>query len=64
LALREIGLLEKIEVSEGEIKEKTNEILQQIPDPKVKEKVNPEDLKEFALGIIRNEKVFQTLEEQ
>lgn len=64
LTLREIGLLEKIEVSENEIKEKTSEILQQIPDPKVKEKVNPEDLKEFALGIIRNEKVFQVLEEQ
>lgn len=64
LVLREIGLLEKIEVSEGEMKEKANEILQQIPDPKVKEKINPEDLKEFALGIIRNEKVFQILEKQ
>jgi len=64
LVLREIGLLEKIEVSESEIKEKANEILQQIPDPKVKEKINPEDLKEFALGIIRNEKVFQILEKQ
>ncbi len=64
LVLREIGLLEKIEVSEDEIKEKVNEILQQIPDPKVKEKINPEDLKEFALGIVRNEKVFQILEKQ
>lgn len=64
LVLRKIGLLEKIEVSESEVKEKTNEILQQIPDPKVKEKVNPDDLKEFALGIIRNEKVFQVLEKQ
>ncbi|MCK4805749.1 MAG: trigger factor [Candidatus Pacebacteria bacterium] len=64
LVLREIGLLEKIEVSEDEIKEKVNEILQQIPDPKIKEKINPEDLKEFALGIVRNEKVFQILEKQ
>lgn len=64
LVLREIGLLEKIEVSKNEIKEKANEILQQIPDQKIKEKVNPEDLKEFALGIIRNEKVFQILEKQ
>ena len=64
LVLREIGLLEKIEVFENEIKEKANEILQQIPDPKVKGRVNPEDLKEFALGIIRNEKVFQILEKQ
>jgi len=64
LILREIALLEKVEVSEDEIKEKTNQILQQIPDPETKEKINPEDLKEFALGIIRNEKVFQILEEQ
>ncbi len=64
LVLREIGLLEKIEVSEDEIKERVNEILQQIPDPKVKEQINPEDLKEFALGIVRNEKVFQILEKQ
>lgn len=62
LVLREIGLLEKIEVSENEMKKKADEILQQIPDPKVKEKINPEDLKEFALGIIRNEKVFEILE--
>jgi len=62
LVLREIGLLEKIEVSEDKIKEKVNEILQQIPDPKIKEKINLEDLKEFALGIVRNEKVFQILE--
>ena len=26
--------------------------------------INPEDLKEFALGIMRNEKVFQILEGQ
>ena len=64
LVLRKIGLLEKIEISEDKIKEKANEILQQIPDPKVKERINPEDLKEFALGIARNEKVFQILEKQ
>jgi len=64
LVLREIGLLEKIEVPEDEMKEKVNNILQQIPDPEAKEKINPEDLKEFALGIIRNEKVFKILEGQ
>ena len=64
LVLREIGLSEKIEVSEDEIKEKVNNILQQIPDPEAKEKIDPEDLKEFALGIIRNEKVFKILEGQ
>lgn len=62
LILREIGILEKIQVSEEEIKEKISEILKQIPDAKMKEKINPENLKEFASGIIRNEKVFQILE--
>jgi len=64
LVLREIGLLEKIEVSENEIKEKVDNILQQIPDPEAKKKIKPEDLKEFALGIMRNEKVFRILEGQ
>lgn len=64
LILREIGILEKIEVSENEIEDKINDILRQIPEPEIKEKINPEDLKNFAQGIVRNEKVFQLLEEQ
>jgi len=40
LVLREIGLLEKIEVSENEIKEKVDNILQQIPDPEAKKKLS------------------------
>lgn len=64
LILREIGILEKIEVSENEIKDKINDIVRQIPEQEIKEKINPEDLKEFALGIVRNEKVFQILEGQ
>ncbi|MDD3487812.1 MAG: trigger factor [Candidatus Pacebacteria bacterium] len=64
LVLREIASLEKIEVTEKEIQDKINEILKQIPTPEIKEKINQEDLKEFALSIIRNEKVFNFLEGQ
>jgi trigger factor len=62
LVLREIASVEKIEVSEKEIEEKVNEILKQIPETGKKEKINKDNLKEFALGIVRNEKVFQLLE--
>ncbi|MDD5760634.1 MAG: trigger factor [Candidatus Pacebacteria bacterium] len=64
LILREIALLENIEIPEEEIQNKINEILKQIPEDEVKQKINPDDLKVFASGIIRNEKVFQILEEQ
>ena len=62
LVLREIASIEKIEVSEKEIEEKVNEILKQIPETEKKENIDKNNLKEFALGIIRNEKVFQILE--
>jgi trigger factor len=62
LVLREIASVEKIEVSEKEIKEKVNEILKQIPETEKKENIDKNNLREFALGIIRNEKVFQILE--
>ncbi|MDD3491593.1 MAG: trigger factor [Candidatus Pacebacteria bacterium] len=64
LVLREIASLEKIEVTEKEIQDKINDILKQIPTPEIKEKINQEDLKEFALSIMRNEKVFNFLERQ
>lgn len=62
LVLREIASVEKIEVSEKKIKEKVNEILKQIPETEKKENIDKNNLREFALGIIRNEKVFQILE--
>ncbi|MDD4994749.1 MAG: trigger factor [Candidatus Pacebacteria bacterium] len=62
LVLREIASIEKIEASEKEIEKKINEILSQIPETEKKEKINQDNLKEFALGIIRNEKVFEILE--
>jgi len=64
LILKEIAQLEKIEVKDKEIENKTNEILNHLPDPSLKDKINLEELKIFALGLIRNEKVFELLESQ
>ncbi|MGB9763303.1 MAG: trigger factor [Minisyncoccia bacterium] len=62
LILKELADQEKIEVSEEEINQKVDEIIKQLPDPEIKNKINLEELKTFALGIIRNEKVFELLE--
>ncbi|MFA5392584.1 MAG: trigger factor [Candidatus Paceibacterota bacterium] len=62
--LKEIAQLEKIEVKDKEIEDKTDEILDHLPDPSLKDKINLEELKIFALGLIRNEKVFELLENQ
>jgi len=64
LILKEIAQLEKIEVKDKEIEDKTNEILNRLPDPNLKDKINLEELKVFASGLIRNEKVFELLENQ
>jgi FKBP-type peptidyl-prolyl cis-trans isomerase (trigger factor) len=64
LILKEIAQLEKIEVKDKEIEDKTNEILNRLPDPSLKDKINLEELKIFASGLIRNEKVFELLESQ
>ena len=64
LILKEIAQLEKIEVKDKEIEDKTNEILNRLPDPSLKDKINLEELKIFASGLIRNEKVFELLENQ
>jgi trigger factor len=64
LILKEIAQLEKIEAKDKEIEDKANEILNRLPDPNLKDKINLEELKIFALGLIRNEKVFELLENQ
>ncbi|NMB92040.1 MAG: hypothetical protein GYA31_00135 [Parcubacteria group bacterium] len=64
LVLKEIAEQEKIEITEEEIEKKINEILNQLPDPELKNKINLEELKIFASGLIRNEKVFELLEKQ
>lgn len=64
LILKEIAQLEKIEVKDKEIEDKVDEILNHLPDPSLKDKINLEELKIFALGLLRNEKVFELLESQ
>jgi len=64
LVLKEIAQLEKIEVKEEEIDAKMQDILSHLPEPDLKNKINLEELKVFALGLIRNEKVFELLEKQ
>jgi len=64
LILKEIGQLEKIEVKNEEIEVKIQDILSHLPEPELKEKINLEELKIFASGLIRNEKVFELLESQ
>lgn len=64
LVLREIAKKENIEPSEEEVKEKTSELLKDYSSPKdIKAKLSPEQLKEYTKGILRNEKVFEFLEE-
>jgi len=64
LVLKEIAQKENITVSQEEIEAKVNEILSQFPDPELKNQINLEELKTFAEGLIKNEKVFELLEKQ
>ncbi len=64
LVLKEIAQKENITVSQEEIEVKVNEILSQFPDPELKNQINLEELKTFAEGLIKNEKVFELLEKQ
>ncbi len=61
LILREIAKEENIEVGEEEIKEKTEQTLNQYT-PEQREKVDVSQLKEYTKGALYNEKVFQKLE--
>lgn len=63
LSLREIGKLEKIQPSEEEVEERVNEFLRQLNSVKeAKEKIDADELKEYARGVLRNEKVLEFLE--
>lgn len=64
LVLKEIAQLEKIEVKEEETQAKVEEILNRLPHPELKNQINLEELKIFASGLIRNEKVFELLEKE
>ncbi|MEA3344234.1 MAG: trigger factor [Patescibacteria group bacterium] len=62
--LREIAKKEKIEILDEEIKEETEKLLKDVPNTdKAREGFDPENLKEYAKERIRNEKVFQLLEQ-
>lgn len=63
LVLREIGHREKIEPAPEEVEDAVQKYLQQFPAPEEAEKtINPEDLRVHAAGVLRNEKVFEFLE--
>lgn len=58
LALRTIAKKEKIEVNDDEVAQKINETLKRSPG------IDISALKEYARGVLRNEKVFQLLERE
>lgn len=63
LVLREIAWQEKIEPSVEEVETATQQYLAQFETPEeAREKVDPEELKEYTKGILKNEKVFEFLE--
>lgn len=64
LCLRAIAEREGITVSSEEIKEKADEFLRQFADVKEAENtIDPERLKEYSKNVLRNEKVFEFLEQ-
>lgn len=63
LCLREIARQERIEPSKEEGNERANAILRQYQSTEnAREDIDPEQLKEYAHGILKNEKVFEFLE--
>lgn len=63
--LKEIAERENIKVSDEEVKERINEDLKHYPNIKEVEKnIDLLTLKEYTEGVLRNEKVFQLLEQE
>ena len=63
LVLREIGNREHIEPAPEEIEEAAQKYLQQFSAPEdAEKKINPDDVRDYARGVLRNEKVFEFLE--
>ncbi len=63
LTLREIAKAENVTVSEDELQNETMLILSKVPKEEAKS-LDPQKLKDYAYGIIRNEKVFKILEQK
>ncbi len=65
LALREIAKKENIHPSAEEIQERSEEFLRKYESPENAEKqIDPDRLREYTKGILKNEKVFEFLESQ
>jgi FKBP-type peptidyl-prolyl cis-trans isomerase (trigger factor) len=62
LILREIANKKNIGVSEQEIEQKISQILKSLAEEDAK-RLDQNRLKDYAYGVIRNEKVFQLLEQ-
>lgn len=61
LTLREIARTEKIEVAEAELEKETEYFLSRYL-PEERAKLDLKRIKDYAYGIVRNEKVFKLLE--
>ena len=59
--MREIGKLEKAEVSEKEIEEEVTKSVKNYSKEQLA-KIDINELKEYTKGVIQNEKIFQILE--
>jgi len=65
LALREISRKENINPTMQEVELKANDYLRQFADDEAAQKqIDPDRLREYAKGILKNEKVFELLEAQ
>lgn len=61
LTLREIAKAEKIQVDNDELEREVTLLMSRVP-PEEASNLDPQKLKDYAYGIIRNEKVFKILE--
>lgn len=62
LVLRELGKLEKVEVSDKEVEDEMTKSIQNYPKEQLA-KIDINELKEYTKGVIHNEKIFQILED-
>lgn len=63
LALREIANRESIHPTDEEIQQEANKYLARFDSvEEAQKKVDPEELREYTRGVLRNEKVFEFLE--
>ena len=61
LVLRELGKLEKVEVSDKEVEEEVAKSIKNYSKEQLT-KIDINELKEYTKGVIHNEKIFQILE--